>query len=50
MWLGLLVWTCILHWHLKGNLDEVYDLISKWDKDKIINAYSKPQKKDLIHN
>ena len=24
---------------LYGNLDEVYDLISKWDKDKIINAY-----------
>ena len=22
-----------------GNLDEIYDLISKWDKDKIINAY-----------
>jgi glutamate--cysteine ligase len=24
---------------LYGNLDEVYDLISKWDKNKIINAY-----------
>ena len=24
---------------LYGNLDEVYDLISNWDKDKIINAY-----------
>ncbi len=24
---------------LYGNLDEVYDLISKWEKDKIINAY-----------
>ena len=24
---------------LYGNLDEVYDLISSWDKDKIINAY-----------
>ncbi len=24
---------------LYGNLDEVYELISKWDKDKIINAY-----------
>ena len=22
-----------------GNLDEIYDLVSKWDKDKIINAY-----------
>ena len=30
---------------LYGNLDEVYDLISKWDKDKIINAYlDAPQK------
>ena len=24
---------------LYGNLDETYDLISKWDKNKIINAY-----------
>ena len=24
---------------LYGNLDETYDLVSKWDKDKIINAY-----------
>src|SRR5210317_1339998 len=24
---------------LYGNLDEVYDLISNWDEDKIINAY-----------
>ena len=24
---------------LYGNLDEVYELVSKWDKDKIINAY-----------
>ena len=24
---------------LYGNLDEVHDIISKWDKDKIINAY-----------
>ena len=24
---------------LYGNLDEVYEIISKWDKDKIINAY-----------
>ena len=24
---------------LYGNLDEIYDLVSKWDKDKIINAY-----------
>ena len=43
---------------LYGNLDEVYDLISNWDKDKIINAYLEaPQKgfntqlmgKDLIY-
>ena len=30
---------------LYGNLDEVYDLISKWDKDKIINAYLESPKK-----
>ena len=24
---------------LYGNLDEVYEIISKWDKSKIINAY-----------
>ncbi len=30
---------------LYGNLDETYDLISKWDNDKIINAYLEaPQK------
>ena len=30
---------------LYGNLDEVYNLISSWDKDKIINAYlDAPQK------
>ena len=43
---------------LYGNLDEVDDLISKWDKDKIINAYLEaPQKgfntqlmgKDLLY-
>ena len=43
---------------LYGNLDEVYDLISQWDKDKIINAYIEaPQKgfntqlmgKDLLY-
>ena len=43
---------------LYGNLDEVYDLISNWDKDKIINAYLEaPQKgfntqlmgKDLLY-
>ena len=43
---------------LYGNLDEVYELISKWDKDKIINAYlESPQKgfntqlmgKDLLY-
>ncbi|MDC3036643.1 glutamate-cysteine ligase family protein [Candidatus Pelagibacter sp.] len=30
---------------LYGNLDEVYDIISKWDKDKIINAYLEAPKK-----
>ena len=30
---------------LYGNLDEVYELISKWDKDKIINAYLEAPKK-----
>ena len=43
---------------LYGNIDEVYDLISKWEKDKIINAYLEaPQKgfntqlmgKDLLY-
>ena len=43
---------------LYGNLDEVYDLILNWDKDKIINAYLEaPQKgfntqlmgKDLLY-
>ena len=43
---------------LYGNLDETYDVISKWDKDKIINAYLEaPQKgfntqlmgKDLLY-
>ena len=43
---------------LYGNLDEVWELISKWDKDKIINAYLEaPQKgfntqlmgKDLLY-
>ena len=43
---------------LYGNLDETYELISKWDKDKIINAYLEaPIKgfntelmgKDLLH-
>ena len=43
---------------LYGNLDEVYELISTWDKNKIINAYMEsPQKgfntqlmgKDLLH-
>jgi glutamate--cysteine ligase len=43
---------------LYGNLNEVYELISKWDKDKIINAYLEaPQKgfntqlmgKDLLY-
>ena len=30
---------------LYGNLEEVYELISKWDKDKIINAYLEAPKK-----
>ncbi len=30
---------------LYGNLDETYDLISKWDKDKIINSYLEAPKK-----
>jgi glutamate--cysteine ligase len=30
---------------LYGNLDEAYDLISKWDKNKIINAYLEAPKK-----
>ena len=43
---------------LYGNIDEVYELISKWDKNKIINAYLEaPQKgfntqlmgKDLLY-
>jgi glutamate--cysteine ligase len=43
---------------LYGNLDEVYEIISSWDKDKIINAYLEaPQKgfntqlmgKDLLY-
>tara|TARA_B100002019_G_scaffold37057_1_gene31021 strand:+ start:1016 stop:2308 length:1293 start_codon:yes stop_codon:yes gene_type:complete len=43
---------------LYGNLDETYELISKWDKNKIINAYLEAPKngfntqlmgKDLLH-
>jgi len=43
---------------LYGNLDETYELVSKWDKDKIVNAYLEaPQKgfntqlmgKDLLY-
>jgi len=30
---------------LYGNLDETYDLVSKWDKNKIINAYLEAPKK-----
>ncbi len=30
---------------LYGNLGEVYELVSKWDKDKIINAYLEAPKK-----
>ena len=32
---------------LYGNLDEAYDLISKWDKNKIINAYLEAPQKGL---
>ena len=35
---------------LYGNLDETYDLISKWEKNKIINAYLEAPKKVLILN
>ena len=35
---------------LYGNLEEVYELISKWEKDKIINAYLEAPKKVLIHS
>ena len=43
---------------LYGNLDEVYEIVAKWDKNKIINAYLEaPQKgfntllmgKDLLY-
>ena len=30
---------------LYGNIDEAYDLVSKWDKNKIINAYLEAPKK-----
>ncbi len=30
---------------LYGNLDEAFELVSKWDKDKIINAYLEAPKK-----
>ena len=30
---------------LYGNLDETYEIISKWNKDKIINAYLDAPKK-----
>ena len=30
---------------LYGNLDKAYELVSKWDKDKIINAYIEAPKK-----
>ena len=30
---------------LYGNLDNVYDIVSSWDKDKIINAYLDAPKK-----
>ena len=43
---------------LYGNLDEIHELVSKWEKDKIINAYLEAPKKgfntqlmgkDLLH-
>ena len=30
---------------LYGNLDEVYDIVSKWDANRIINAYLEAPKK-----
>ena len=30
---------------LYGNLDETYELIKNWEKDKVINAYLEPPKK-----
>ena len=30
---------------LYGNLEEVYDVISKWETDKVINAYLEAPKK-----
>ena len=30
---------------LYGNLDETYELISRWDKNKILNAYLEAPKK-----
>jgi glutamate--cysteine ligase len=30
---------------LYGNLDEAFELVSKWDKNKIINAYLEAPKK-----
>ena len=32
---------------LYGNLDEVHDLISKWERDKIMNAYLEAPQKGL---
>ena len=32
---------------LYGNLDASYEIITKWDKDKIINAYFEAPKKGL---
>ena len=59
MWLGLsLCRTAFFIGLLYGNLDETYNLISKWNKDKIMNAYlDAPQKgfntqlmgKDLLY-
>ena len=42
MWLGLFMcWSSFPCW----NLNEIYELISKWDKNKIINAYLEAPKK-----
>ena len=57
--MGLSVfWASFYIGILYGNLDETYDLISKWENDKVINAYLEaPQKgfntqlmgKDLLY-
>ena len=32
---------------LYGNLDEVHELVSKWDKDKICLLYTSPSPRDI---